>query len=127
MIAGAGGSIGSALRFLAEILGELLCHGSFPLGIFMANMCGCFLIGLFYGWAAKRTFMTKELNVLLITGLCGGFTTFSSFSANMIEMLKQGSVAAFMLYMASSIILGIAFVALGISAVKNKQIAKTLG
>lgn len=121
LIAGAGGFIGTALRFLSEKLGAVLCHGSFPLGTFIANICGCFLIGIFYGWVAKRSFMTKNLNVFLITGLCGGFTTFSSFSDDMIQLIEKGDLTTFWLYMASTIVLGIIMVALGIAAVSTKK------
>ena len=55
-------------------------HGSFPMGTFMVNIIGCFIIGLFFGLLEKAEVMTAQENVLLITGFCGGFTTFSSFA-----------------------------------------------
>ena len=54
-------------------------HGSFPMGTFMANIIGCFIIGIFFGLLEKAHVMTPGENVLLITGFCGGFTTFSTF------------------------------------------------
>lgn len=55
-------------------------HGSFPMGTFLVNIIGCFIIGLFFGLLEKANVMTSGENALLITGFCGGFTTFSSFA-----------------------------------------------
>ena len=119
MIAGCGGFIGTCLRFLSEKLGAVLCHGLFPLGTFMANIAGCLLIGIFYGWAANRQWFGKKDNLFLITGLCGGFTTFSSFSDEMVSLLQGGNTGMFVLYLLSTIILGILAVVLGIAMVKK--------
>ena len=121
MIAGLGGFFGTALRFLSEKFGALLCAGAFPLGTFIANMTGCLLIGIFYGWATKTNILSKNMNIFLITGLCGGFTTFSSFSDDMIQLLEKGDDITFWLYMIGSLVFGIAMVALGIAAVRDKK------
>lgn len=117
IVAGLGGFVGTVLRFLSEKLGAILCHGAFPLGTFMANICGCFLIGIFYGWVSKKTFMTKQLNVFLITGLCGGFTTFSSMSDEFVNLLQTGHEGTFIAYLLSSLILGLLMVVAGIACV----------
>lgn len=119
MIAGVGGFVGTCLRFLSEQLGAILCHGAFPLGTFMANILGCWLIGLFYGWATNREWFGKKLNLLLITGLCGGFTTFSSFSEEMISLLQAGNSSMFVLYLLSTLILGLLAVIIGIAMVSK--------
>lgn len=120
MVAGLGGFVGTALRFLSEQLGKLICGASFPLGTFMANILGCFLIGLFYGWASNRG-MSKGMNIFLITGLCGGFTTFSSMSDELEQMLATGQDSVFWLYLGASLILGLIMVALGIICVSPKK------
>ena len=122
MIAGAGGFVGTGLRFLSEKLGALICQGQFPLGTFMANILGCLLIGVFYGWAAKRKWFTEKYNLLLITGLCGGFTTFSSFSDEMVGMLQNGETGMFALYLLSSVLLGLAAVVAGMRLVRKSQV-----
>lgn len=119
MIAGAGGFIGTCLRFLSEKLGGMICPGVFPLGTFMANVLGCLLIGVFYGWAANRKWFTEKYNLLLITGLCGGFTTFSSFSDEMVGMLQNGIISTFVIYLLASIAIGLAAVVAGIMLVKK--------
>lgn len=119
LIAGAGGFVGTCLRFLSEKLGALIWPGIFPLGTFMANVIGCLLIGIFYGWASNRKWFNEKYNLLLITGLCGGFTTFSSFSDEMFGMFSNGEIAAFVIYLLSSIIIGLAAVALGVVLVKK--------
>ena len=83
LIAGAGGFVG---KWCAGMF-----HGSFPLGTFMVNIIGCFIIGLFFGLLEKAHVMTPDENILLITGFCGGFTTFSSFADDMWAYSQQAS------------------------------------
>lgn len=127
LIAGIGGFLGTCLRFLSEKLGALICHMSFPLGTFMANMLGCLIIGCLYGYLDRTGKLTKTQNVLWITGFCGGFTTFSSFSDEMLSMISSGQLAMFWFYMLVSLFFGISMVALGASLPfnKNSKIAKS--
>lgn len=108
LLVGLGGGIGSIARFLCQkYLYEWAQH-SFPLGTFIVNILGCFLIGLFYGLAEKGNLLTPEWRLLLTTGFCGGYTTFSTFAYENINLLKSGDFLYFGLYTAGSIILGIA-------------------
>ena len=77
LLAGAGGFIGTCGRFLVGKWSSAMFHGAFPMGTFLVNIIGCFIIGLLFGLLEKAHVMTPGENVMLITGFCGGFTTFS--------------------------------------------------
>ena len=102
-----GGGTGSALRYLIQLLmHERIVPYSFPWATFTVNILGSFLIGLFYAWSARFNLAT-EYRVLLTTGLCGGFTTFSTFSNDGVILLKQGLYGLFFTYFILSITLGV--------------------
>lgn len=102
-----GGGTGSVLRYCVQMaLHERIVPYSFPWATFTVNILGSFLIGLFYAWSARFNLST-EIRMLLTTGLCGGFTTFSTFSNDGVIMLKQGFLGEFFLYTLLSITLGI--------------------
>ena len=113
LIAGCGGFIGTCLRFLTGKLCAHLSHGAFPWGTFVVNVVGSFIIGLLFGLAEEKGLLSSQMSLLLITGFCGGFTTFSTFANESLLMLQEGNIVAFASYVAVSIILGIALVALG--------------
>lgn len=113
-----GGGTGSVLRYaIQQILNEHITANSFPWGTFTVNLCGSFLIGLFYALSA-RLGLSAEMRFLLTTGLCGGFTTFSTFSNDALLLLKQSHISLFIIYAFASVILGIAAVWLGAIAGK---------
>ena len=87
---------------------------SFPWATLAVNLAGSFLIGLFYAWSARFN-LSPEVRLLLTTGLCGGFTTFSTFSNDCLQMVRQGYYAPFVLYACLSVGLGIAAVWAGSS------------
>ena len=96
-------------------LHERIVPYSFPWATFAVNITGSFLIGLFYALSARFNLST-EVRILLTTGLCGGFTTFSTFSNDGLILMKQGFYGLFATYTLLSILLGI-FAALGGSIV----------
>ena len=102
-----GGGIGSLLRYAAQTL----VHSSFPLlfpwATFGVNVAGSFLIGLFYALSA-RFHLSDDVRLFLTTGLCGGFTTFSTLSHESVTMIRQGCYGTFLIYAAASIALGVA-------------------
>lgn len=110
LIAGAGGFVGTCGRFLVGKWSSSMFHGSFPMGTFLVNIIGCFIIGLFFGLLEKAHVMTTQENVLLITGFCGGFTTFSSFADDMWVLGNKGDWTTFTLYLVASVVLGVLLV-----------------
>jgi fluoride exporter len=106
-IIGLGGGVGSMLRYLVQVFVSRHLPLAFPWGTFLVNCTGCFLIGLLYAISVKHAWMTVEWRMLLITGLCGGYTTFSSYSYESISLFKQGAYSYFFLYTVLSVVLGL--------------------
>jgi fluoride exporter len=107
-----GGGIGSVIRYGMQVAISRYVTVTFPAGTFLVNITGCFLIGLLYGIANKYAWLTMEWRLFLITGLCGGYTTFSSFSFESVSLFRQGNYTYFILYILLSVILGL-FATLG--------------
>ncbi|MDN3724643.1 fluoride efflux transporter CrcB [Aequorivita sp. SDUM287046] len=112
-----GGGFGSVLRYL---LSNWLntSETSFPIGTFASNIIGCFLVGLILGAAAKNITFSPNAVLLLATGFCGGFTTFSTFALESNLFLKNGDFLIFALYTIASFAVGLAMVFLGLWLVK---------
>jgi fluoride exporter len=107
LVVAAGGALGSMGRYLATIYISRHTNLTFPMGTFVVNVTGCFLIGILFGLFAKHAVMTTDWRLFLITGICGGYTTFSSFSLESIALFRQGSYTYFLLYTFGSVILGL--------------------
>lgn len=107
-----GGGIGSVFRYLVQIGISKLVHVTFPVGTFVVNITGCFIIGLLYGLADKYSAITFEWRLFLITGLCAGYSTYSSFSYEGISLFRQGNYTYFILYITLTVVVGL-FATLG--------------
>lgn len=113
-----GGGIGSVLRYGAQLLlHQRIVPYNFPWATFAVNIAGSFLIGLFYALSAKFNW-SEEVRMMLTAGLCGGFTTFSTFSNDSLSLLKQGEPVLFVLYAVLSVGLGIAAAFAGAAVAK---------
>ena len=109
-----GGGVGSALRYGA---GLAVASTTFPYATFAVNAIGSLAIGLFGGWAARFGW-SEALRLSLTVGLCGGFTTFSTFSKESLALIESGRYGLFVLYVAGGIALGISSAAFGFWMVK---------
>ena len=107
-----GGGFGSALRF---IIGKWLnsSNDGIPYGTFAANIIGSLLIGVILGLAAKNDSLTESQTLILATGFCGGFTTFSTFAYENHVFLKSGDFTSFVIYTIASFAIGFLAVFLG--------------
>ncbi|MBD5207009.1 MAG: fluoride efflux transporter CrcB [Bacteroidales bacterium] len=112
LIAGLGGFAGTCGRYLTGVLGKKLFGDKYPAGTFAVNVLGCFIIGIFSGIFADHE-MGTVVSALLISGFCGGFTTFSSFSHDSFAMIQKGEWWKFICYIVPSVVLGLLMVWLG--------------
>jgi len=113
-----GGALGSVLRFLTTVLVSKFWSNQFPLATFIANFIGCLLIGLFIGFLTKNQLEDSNLKWFLVTGFCGGYTTFSTFGMENFNLIQNNNSLLAFGYIAASIILGLFAVWLGISLSK---------
>jgi CrcB protein len=105
-LVGIGGAIGSILRYLASTLISTKILSGFPWGTLLINITGCFIIGVVYAFAEKNS-ISPEWRFFLATGICGGYTTFSTFSLESFSLLRDGHYFYASAYISSSVILGI--------------------
>ncbi len=117
LLIGSGGFIGSYLRYLVAVHIERSAFLSFPMGTFAVNILGCFLIGLLYSLSIRYN-MATEYQKLLMTGFCGGFTTFSTFSYEGLTLLQEAQYLSGFLYAGLSLIIGFFAAWLGLMLVR---------
>lgn len=112
-----GGGAGSICRYA---LGNFVLKGvshHFPWGTLAANALGCLLIGLLIGYFERKG--AGMASLLLVTGFCGGFTTFSTFSNETVQLLRNGCYTASLAYALTSLIAGLMLSALGYLLMKQ--------
>jgi len=117
-IVGIGSFLGGGLRYLISVFFNQKVNPDFPYATLSVNLFGCLLIGLFYG-LFERIAINNDCKLFLTTGLCGGFTTFSAFSNESLELFKQGNIMSMLIYILISIIIGIALTYAGYLMAKS--------
>jgi fluoride exporter len=115
LLVGLGGATGSVLRYMVSSATAKYYAASFPLATFIVNVAGCFLAGLLFGMMSEETPANQQLKFLLITGFCGGFTTFSAFALENVKLMSSGNVMLPIAYTLVSIITGFLAVWIGLS------------
>ena len=107
-----GGAIGATLRYG---LGLYFYQPQqiFPWTTWCINILGCFCAGIFFALSQKYPVLQQEMRLFLMVGILGGFTTFSSFGLESFQLLKQHYFATALIYMFSSVVLGMLFLTLG--------------
>ena len=110
LLVGLGSSIGGMLRYVISLV---IKNNSFPYATLTVNIIGSFCIGLIFAFSIKEYSLSDEIRLFFATGICGGFTTFSAFSLENIQLIKSTNYSIAFLYITLSILLRIAAVFAG--------------
>jgi CrcB protein len=119
LIIGTGGFLGSIARYLSQQAISKILPNIFPYGTLAVNIAGCFLIGIIYALADRGNAITPEWRFFLTTGFCGGFTTFSTFSYESYNLIRDEQYLFLSLYIGISVIIGILATFLGIILIRS--------
>ena len=111
-----GGGIGSAFRYLTAIFVNKYFSGNFPLATFITNVLGCFLIGILMGYVLKNHMENAAIRWFLLVGFCGGYTTFSAFAFENVNLIQTQQYFTAFGYIALSVLVGLAAVFAGLLA-----------
>jgi protein CrcB len=113
LIAGAGGFVGTCCRYLVTRWCAMMFSGTWPLGTFLVNIVGCFVFGVLLGLFEKTQTVSTTESLLLVTGFCGGFTTFSAFAGEVCLLGDKGQFVTSLVYLLASVTLGVIMVIAG--------------
>lgn len=113
LLVGLGGGIGSMLRFLVSVVTNRFIQGSFPWPTLFVNLSGCFLIGILAGIFTQPSYADSNMRFTLITGFCGGYTTFSAFANENLLLVENQHIVMAIGYTLLSVVLGVALVWVG--------------
>lgn len=119
LLVGFGGFIGSIARYLVAVLFAGQFTSAFPLATFVVNIAGCFLIGVLFALSDRGNILSPDWRIFLTTGFCGGFTTFSTFSYESIQLIQDGEFFYLALNVILSVLVGFAATYLGILLVRS--------
>jgi fluoride exporter len=118
LIVGLGGGAGSMLRYAVHKVFNLQGAAVFPTSTLLVNISGCFFIGILWGLLSRSLAWNEEMKLLLMTGFCGGFTTFSAFTLEGMGLLKENKVVLFLIYVTASVVGGLLATFIGIRIIK---------
>ncbi len=107
LLIGLGGGLGSIARYLCQKWFMNFHPQAYPWGTFAVNVTGCFLIGIIWGIAFRSFEGNESWKLFLMTGICGGFTTFSAFTLEGIGLIKEERAGTFLLYIGGSVLIGL--------------------
>lgn len=113
LLIGSGGFIGSVARYYVSKLNINIHLFSLPIGTLTANILGSLLLGFLTGIAVRSPLMTSDWRLFLMVGVCGGFTTFSTFNGENLMFLRNGQYTHVLVYISTSLILGLLAVVFG--------------
>ncbi len=105
LLVGIGGFLGSAARFAVSII---IKSPALPLATLSVNILGSCIIGVVMGWSLHNNQLQDDWRLFLASGLCGGFTTFSAFSMENIQLMQEGKIGLCLVYILGSVLLGMA-------------------
>jgi fluoride exporter len=112
-LVGAGGMLGSIARYATAYSVDKKLNTLIPFGTLTVNIAGSFVIGMVYAWASRKTGESESIRLLVGTGFCGGFTTFSAFALENVNLFDQKAFAPSLLYIGLTLIIGFVAVACG--------------
>lgn len=119
LLVAAGGAVGSVLRYLIASSIQRATGMHFPLGTVVVNITGCFMIGILYVWIIQREDPREDMRALLIIGVMGGYTTFSSFSLETVAAMMQGNYGSAVLNVVVSVVACLLGTMLGIALARH--------
>ena len=118
IIVGIGSFLGGSLRYVTSTMMKNVCGQDFPWGTLTVNLLGCLVFGLIFALFSKYATTSSPWYLLFTTGICGGFTSFSTFANESMQMLQSGNIGGFIGYVSTSVIGGIALIGLGYWIIK---------
>src|SRR5512146_1315859 len=119
LLVGIGGFVGSVARYLVAVLFAGQISSVFPFATLTVNVVGCFVIGLLFGLSDRGNLLSPEWRMLLTTGFCGGFTTFSTFSYESLRLMQDGEYLYLAAYVLISVVVGLAATFVGITLIRS--------
>lgn len=110
-----GSGIGGSLRYLLNLFLPSFYSGKFPIATFCANILACFILGSTVGFIEAKSDTSPAIKLFLIIGICGGFSTFSSLSYEMIRLFQEREIATALFYIFTSFLISVLLIFAGIS------------